>query len=279
MEGIYLVGNREFGWYKIGMSQNVEERAETISDLVPFAVELLAAWPCQRKYLRKLELHLHRTFAESKIKGEWFRLSTEDGNRIDATIQAWRAEKGLPPAKQSIQPDPLGPLGICGDVWKMFAEGFTINDLTPVNDPSYTFRFAEARDSETFAHWATNNALISKDDLLASLKQNNPTSVTLVIEKDGVPVVFAPFYCQMNLGFLGFNPDLQGRVRLQGLHALRNAVSAFAAMHGVREITVQSSDNYPVAQWALHNGFQGEKRKTFRMRLTDGENGLAVVTN
>src|SRR5208282_5960715 len=101
--------------------------------------------------------------------------------------------------------------------------------------------------------------------------ENNPTSVTLVIEKNGVPILFAPFYCQMNLAFLGFNPTMQGSVRLRALRAMRNAAAAFAAIHGVKEITTESLPDYPVAQWAIQNGFDVSKRQTFTLHLLTTE--------
>jgi hypothetical protein len=131
-----------------------------------------------------------------------------------------------------------------------------------------TFRFAQPSDSEAFAKWALENPKIPHKDILASLSVNNPTTVVLVIEKDGQPVLFAPFYCQLNLSYLGFNPDVVGKDRLRALEALKWVAASFAHHHGIREVTVQTAKDYPIGQWALKHGFKEEPRQTFKMRVT-----------
>lgn len=133
------------------------------------------------------------------------------------------------------------------------------------------FRFAEEKDSEAFAKWAVENPQIPQRDMLASLKSNNPTCVTLVVEKDGVPVLFAPIYCQINVAFLGFNPELEGKIRLQAMEAMQKCIAAFATLHGVREITVQTAKDYPVAKWAVKHGFKPEARQTFKFHIDEKE--------
>lgn len=134
--------------------------------------------------------------------------------------------------------------------------------------PKVSFRFAEARDSAEFSKWALENDKIPRKDILATLKDNNPTTVTFVIENEGVPVLFAPVYCLMNLAYLGFNPEAAAKDRLQALEALQAVLSSFAIKHGVHEITVQTSKDYPVAQWALKHEFNEEPRTTFKYRVT-----------
>jgi hypothetical protein len=131
-----------------------------------------------------------------------------------------------------------------------------------------TFRFAQPSDAESFTRWAVENPKIPHKDILASMKANNPTSTVLVIEENGVPILFAPFYCQMNLAYLGFNPEYEGKIRLKALNALQWAIASFAYEFGVREVTVQTSKDYPVGKWALKHGFKEENRQTFTMRVT-----------
>lgn len=131
-----------------------------------------------------------------------------------------------------------------------------------------TFRFAQPSDAESFIKWATENPKIPKKDILASMKANNPTSVVLVIEKNGEPVLFAPIYCQINLAYLGFNPECEAKDRLKALSALQWVIAGFAFEHGVHEVTVQTSKDYPVGKWALKHGFKEESRQTFTMRVT-----------
>jgi len=129
----------------------------------------------------------------------------------------------------------------------------------------YTVRIAGAEDSEPFARWISESTQIPVHDVLASLKQNNPTSVTLVIEKDGEVVLFAPTYALAMLAFIGFNPEKEGRERLRALDALKKAASAFWQMHGVNEIATLTREDYPIAQWALRHGFVQESRQVLKL--------------
>jgi hypothetical protein len=132
----------------------------------------------------------------------------------------------------------------------------------------FTFRFAQPSDAPAFVKWSTENGKIPHKDILASMSDNNPTAVFFVIEKDGVPVLFAPFYAQMILAYLGFNPEAGRKDRVDALESLKWVISQFAFDHGVHEITVQTSKDYPVGRWALKNGFVAEPRETFKMRVT-----------
>ena len=131
----------------------------------------------------------------------------------------------------------------------------------------YTFRFAAPDDSDKFLKWAMENDKIPFRDILTGVKENNPTAVALVIEKDGEPVLFAPVYAQINLSFLGFNPDVKGKTRLKALESLKSVLCAFAEGYGINEITVQTSPDYPVGQWALKHGFKEEPRQTFKLNV------------
>lgn len=132
----------------------------------------------------------------------------------------------------------------------------------------YNVRFAEPADSEAFVRWAIQNEKIDVKDIADSLKENNPTCVVLVVEKEGVPIVFAPFYCTLTLAYLGFNPDCNDmRARLDSLEVMKRAMSAFALMHGVREIDTFTSEDQRVAQWARKHGFIEEPRAIYRCRI------------
>jgi hypothetical protein len=132
----------------------------------------------------------------------------------------------------------------------------------------FTFRWAQPSDSELFAKWASENDKIPRKDILSSMSVNNPTCVFFVIEKDGVPVVYAPFHARLILDFLGFNPESGRKDRLEALSSLQNVISEFALIHGIREIAVESAKDYPVAKWAVKNGFEPEPRETFKLRVT-----------
>lgn len=131
-----------------------------------------------------------------------------------------------------------------------------------------TFRPAQPSDAAAFAKWATNNDKIPKKDILAALSENNPTTVVIVVEKDGEPLLYVPLYCSINLAYLGFRPGSHGKDRLKAMAAMQWAIASFAFEHGIREVNVQTSKDYPVGQWALKHGFKEESRQTFKMRVT-----------
>ena len=55
----------------------------------------------------------------------------------------------------------------------------------------WTWRLAEPADVPAFTKWLEANPQIDAKDIYVGLKKNNPTSVTMVAEKDGVAVAFA----------------------------------------------------------------------------------------
>jgi hypothetical protein len=93
MEGIFIFGNVEQGWYKIGMSQSIEHRFEEISAIASCPLKISAQWPCQRKFFRQLELHLHDLFAPKRIEGEWFALEPADIALAGEAVIAWKARR------------------------------------------------------------------------------------------------------------------------------------------------------------------------------------------
>lgn len=129
----------------------------------------------------------------------------------------------------------------------------------------YTVRLAGAEDSERFAAWISSSTQIPIQDVKASLKENNPTSVTLVIEKNGEVILFAPTYALAMLAFIGFNPEAEGREKIKALDALKKAAQAFWGMHGVNEITTLTREDYPIAQWALKHEFVPESRQLLKL--------------
>lgn len=133
----------------------------------------------------------------------------------------------------------------------------------------YTVRLANVDDSEPFAKWISESTQIPVEDVRASLKENNPTSVTLVIEKGGKVILFAPSYAVSRLAFLGFNPEVGGLEKLKALDAMKKAMQSFWGMHGVNEIETLTMEGYPVAQWALRHGFTLEGRQVLKLTNTD----------
>jgi hypothetical protein len=128
----------------------------------------------------------------------------------------------------------------------------------------WNFRLAEPADAPAFSKWAAENKLIDPKDLKAATKGQNPTVVFFAVEDEtGEVVAFAPFYCQMTLGFLGFNPEKDAETRKQALEVMLDGALAFAVQFGVREITTLSKEKYPVARWATDHGFSVDARQLF----------------
>jgi hypothetical protein len=136
-----------------------------------------------------------------------------------------------------------------------------------MSEAKWDFRLAEPADAPAFSKWAAENPQIEQKDLLAALKKNNPTCVFFTATKDGVPISFAPVYCQMAVAHLAFNPESDGKDKLKSLEVLIDGVSAFAVQHGVREIVTLSKEDYGIAQWAMKHDFDLEPRQLFKLDI------------
>lgn len=68
---VYLMHN-EHGDSKIGISKNPQKRAAALSTGCGYKVNLIAYWRVEIR-ARDVEKHLHQTFSESKLLGEWFK--------------------------------------------------------------------------------------------------------------------------------------------------------------------------------------------------------------
>jgi hypothetical protein len=132
----------------------------------------------------------------------------------------------------------------------------------------WKFRLAEPRDSESFAKWVNGNPLIAAEDVEAAKKENNPTVVFFVVENpDGVAVGFAPVYAQGVISHLAFSPESTPAERKVALQLGLNGIMAFFAQYGIREIAMISKEDYPVAKWAVSQGFEAEPRQLFRLDM------------
>jgi len=96
VEGIFIFGNVQQGWYKIGMSQSIEHKFAEISAIASCPLKISAQWPCQRKFCRQLVLHLHDLFATKRIHDEWFALTPEDLATANNAVIAWKAHMAEP---------------------------------------------------------------------------------------------------------------------------------------------------------------------------------------
>jgi hypothetical protein len=69
---VYLVGNADLSWYKIGVSRkDVTVRLEQIQASVPFTLQLLGHW--RTDWAFDIEKMTHEKFWKHHLRGEWFK--------------------------------------------------------------------------------------------------------------------------------------------------------------------------------------------------------------
>ena len=140
----------------------------------------------------------------------------------------------------------------------------------------WTWELAQPSDAEAFSKWSAENPQIDKKDLEAGMGKNNPTVLVFKVSKNGVVISFAPVYCQFALAHLGFNPEAEGKDRLQSLQVMIDGVMALAVQYGIREIVTLSKEEYGIAKWAVKHGFDREERQLFKI---DINKTLALATS
>lgn len=76
---VYLI-RAENGPIKIGVTSNIEKRVQQLTAIIPLEIELL--FIIKSDNALALEASLHSEYSDRRIKGEWFRLTNEDVDRI-----------------------------------------------------------------------------------------------------------------------------------------------------------------------------------------------------
>jgi hypothetical protein len=152
----------------------------------------------------------------------------------------------------------------------------------------WQFRLAGPDDAEAFTRWTLSNPLIDPRDIEAGKKKNNPTVVYFAVENsDGVVMGFTPVYLQMTLAHLVLNPDVSSEEIKRTLKMGLDGVVAFAASYGIHELTMLSRAEYPVAKWAMRQGFELDPRQFFKLDIgkslgydrVEGSNGVCLPTH
>lgn len=98
---VYLVRRRGDGIYKIGMTETLARRINTIATSCGSFVDLISH--ADVKNHDEIERMLHRQFKEKNIIGEWFSLSLDDVNAIEEVFMRltlpifWIPQKGAMP--------------------------------------------------------------------------------------------------------------------------------------------------------------------------------------
>jgi hypothetical protein len=85
---IYVIGSKEFGWIKIGVSENPFKRIKEIQIGCPVAVNVLY-WSPGYKFSRLNESRLHNVLSDLRGRGEWFKF---DEIRLRAAFEEFGLE-------------------------------------------------------------------------------------------------------------------------------------------------------------------------------------------
>jgi hypothetical protein len=75
---LYCIANNN-GQCKFGFSKNPESRVRALQTGSSEELVLLETVPVGDRSVREMERLLHREFAHLRSRGEWFRISPEDG--------------------------------------------------------------------------------------------------------------------------------------------------------------------------------------------------------
>ena len=78
MQSLYLIKCQDF--YKIGITNDIEDRLAQLSTGNPFDLEIIVAFEFENASF--IEKSLHQKFSEQKVKNEWFSLSEKDIQEI-----------------------------------------------------------------------------------------------------------------------------------------------------------------------------------------------------
>ena len=85
---IYIVGNKELSYYKIGLthkSSNPDTRFTAIQQGIPFDLNFIKYW--FTKYVWAFERLVHYEFREKHIRGEWFRFQDTELQDVTSRIE------------------------------------------------------------------------------------------------------------------------------------------------------------------------------------------------
>lgn len=96
---VYLMKNDRNGFYKIGVSISPKFREKTLQSEEPEVRLIMSVEEdpseTQVSLISALdgEDFLHKTFADKRVRGEWFRLDEEDIDCIRGWFSSWEADR------------------------------------------------------------------------------------------------------------------------------------------------------------------------------------------
>ena len=110
---LYVIGNDDYGWYKIGISDNPDRRIGSIQTGCPVPIRI--ALVIETDQAAELERLLHRRYAGRCISREWFALTADDLDYIAEIGPGWSKETWEQGVLLDIEP---GPIRLDG--WRQF---------------------------------------------------------------------------------------------------------------------------------------------------------------
>lgn len=127
-------------------------------------------------------------------------------------------------------------------------------------------RLPEVNEAEQFADWATSNSDIPSADIreVASAK----ASTTIVIEENGIPVMYMPLLPAVTIPYLGFRPGIDERTKAKALKKMKEALQNLQKSMGISDAYVFTQAEYPLGKWALRKGFIEKKNKGFTLKVS-----------
>lgn len=90
-QSLYVIGNEEYGWYKIGIAESPEGRIHLLQTGCP--VRLTLFFRGETDQPEELEKALHHEFRAKRRGYEWFDLNQADLDMIAAVVPGWTKEQ------------------------------------------------------------------------------------------------------------------------------------------------------------------------------------------
>jgi hypothetical protein len=92
MVHLYLIGNADYRWYKIGLSADPARRCVALDETkLPFQISVIRTHKIKDQYALHVERRVHRFYSAQRLRGEWFR----DIDPDDFCMQAQRLSKDI----------------------------------------------------------------------------------------------------------------------------------------------------------------------------------------
>lgn len=126
-----------------------------------------------------------------------------------------------------------------------------------------TVRGAEAKDSQNYIDWLR---AASDINLVDTSVYSYPTCNTLVVEKNGDPVLMNSFHLVAMVEALAPKPGLPPMDEARALKSLFDTVKGAAEMSGVKEVWFGCSDPR-VEKFVERHGIERVNFPMFRMRI------------